>query len=268
MMNFSIDESTQNKLYLHYAESLSYFNENQIIGIFLFGIQNYNSIFFDEPVSSKLLTVSSQLTTNQDLIVESTYHKTLENEYVNFENIFLYFDLLTKQDINALEILFSKYSILNSIYNDSWELLKEYRELIARINPSLLVSNLVAAAEDSYLALQKFSKEQQHFIQMYGYNPEQLFQLLRFDEILSKYTNNVPYEDCISLSNPEHFLEIRSGELSEDVADNLAKITMEHILVLQENYFKLHNKNAEILDAKEIITQTREDILTKFRENL
>ena len=89
MMNFSIDESTQNKLYLHYAESLSYFNENQIIGIYLFGIQNYDSIFFNEPVSSKLLTISSQLTTSQDLIVESTYHKTLENEYVNFENIFL-----------------------------------------------------------------------------------------------------------------------------------------------------------------------------------
>ena len=264
-MNSHTDEWIDCRAYEHYAESLCSNNEEQIVGTFIYGDQNYGLDTDKSMVCSKLLVIPYDLE-NKDMISSST-HITMNNDWVTSLDIRMYFDLLKKQDFNSVEILFSKYFMLNPQYENIWNTLVENNELISRLNPYLMVENLYNIGNRAYKSLQKTSEDKQYILIKYGYNPEWLSTLMYIDEVLSKYVSGSSFEDCLQSSVAEHLIEIREGKLEDKVGFKLAETTIEHLNSLKDDFCKHHNKKIELSEAVNIIDKVEDDILAKFKEN-
>ena len=86
------------------------------VGIFLQGSQNYKLDYEGSDVDSKLIVLPSF----EDFVLNrkpQSYTHIMENdEHVDVKDIRLMFDCFRKQNINFVEILFTKYRILNPKY--------------------------------------------------------------------------------------------------------------------------------------------------------
>lgn len=119
------------RLQKHLEFSEQYFNKDRILGIFLYGSQNYNLATDKSDVNSILVILPSF----EDLLFNKTwYSKELyfEDEHIVVKDIRCYREELLKQNLNYLETLLGNYYILNNKYE---ELFKLYffnnKELIA-----------------------------------------------------------------------------------------------------------------------------------------
>ncbi len=115
----------------HYEESKRYFQKNNIVGIFLQGSQNYGLETPDSDVDTKLVVTPTfnQIAFNKQPV--SSTHVRENDEHIDFKDIRLYIDTFRKQNINFVEILFTKHRILNDTYADEFMRLIKAREDIA-----------------------------------------------------------------------------------------------------------------------------------------
>lgn len=79
-----------NRVEDHLKESLGFFPENKIVGIFLQGSQNYQLDTPESDVDTKLIVVPSfkDITMNAKLV--STTHVRANNEHTDWEDVRLY----------------------------------------------------------------------------------------------------------------------------------------------------------------------------------
>jgi predicted nucleotidyltransferase len=88
-------------------------NYNQVLGIFLYGSQNYGTANEESDVDCIILTIP----TLENLLFSSKFSKEYKNpntdEHIVVKDLRAYYEELAKGSPNALEILFSKYYILN-----------------------------------------------------------------------------------------------------------------------------------------------------------
>ena len=106
---------TIDRVMAHYNESLDYFKENEIVGIFLQGSQNYRLDTSNSDVDTKLIVVPSfkDICLNKKPI--STTHVLDNNEHLDAKDIRLYCQCFRKQNLNFLEILFTPYYYVNPL---------------------------------------------------------------------------------------------------------------------------------------------------------
>ena len=111
-MNFHSDTWINEKVWDHYKEGISLINEDNFVGIFLQGSQNYGLDFEGSDVDTKMLINPSL----DDLVFArqpiSTTHVRENNEHIDIKDIRLYIQLFKKVNLNFLEILFTPYFIL------------------------------------------------------------------------------------------------------------------------------------------------------------
>ena len=116
---FEIEErSHDEKIMRRLSEHLDAVKEKhpEWVGIFLQGSQNYKLDYEGSDVDSKLIVLPSF----EDFVLNRkpySYTHIMENdEHVDVKDIRLMFDCFRKQNINFVEILFTKYRILNPKY--------------------------------------------------------------------------------------------------------------------------------------------------------
>ena len=152
----------------HYNEALQYFPEEQIVGVFLQGSQNYGLDYEGSDVDTKLIIVPkfADICLNRKPI--STTHVRENNEHTDWKDIRLYMETFRKQNLNFLEILFTPYYIINPMYRDEWMRLVEHREEIARMNPFRAVKSMKGIAHEKYAAMEKPYPSKLEIIEKYG----------------------------------------------------------------------------------------------------
>jgi predicted nucleotidyltransferase len=109
------------RLQKHLNFSEQYFNKDRILGIFLYGSQNYGLDTEKSDVDSILILLPSF----EDLLFNKTwYSKELyfENEHIVVKDIRCYREELLKQNLNYLETLLGDYYILNNKYEELFKL--------------------------------------------------------------------------------------------------------------------------------------------------
>ena len=109
------------RLQKHLEFSEQYFNKDRILGIFLYGSQNYNLATDKSDVDSILVILPSF----EDLLFNKTwYSKELyfEDEHIVVKDIRCYREELLKQNLNYLETLLGNYYILNNKYEELFKL--------------------------------------------------------------------------------------------------------------------------------------------------
>lgn len=165
------------------------FNEEDIVGVFLYGSQNYNLDRENSDIDIKVITLPSI-----DIITKGTNPYSKEKELIDengnilgkidIKEIRKMADMYKKQNINFIETLFTDYYILNPSYA---HLFKEYfinnREEIARYDMNK------AIISSGYQALSTLNVK----------NPSgkvyvNAVRLLRF---FYKYKKGFPYKECI-----------------------------------------------------------------------
>ena len=246
----------------HYKEALGYFPENQIVGIYLQGSQNYGLDLPGSDVDTKLIVVPSFKDIALNSKPVSTTHIRENEEHIDFKDIRLYMETFRKQNLNFLEILFTSYQIDNSLYEEQWHRLIIERERIARMNPYRAVKSMKGIALEKFHAMEHAYPTKLAVLEKYGYDPKQLHHLVRVDNYLTRYINGEDYASCLH-PDPlmkDFLLDIKKGNWPLDKARELANITLAHVEKIA-NEFCAKSSDQEDKNMRELLQDVNYNIM-------
>lgn len=208
------------------------------VGIFLQGSQNYNLDYEGSDIDSKLIVLPSF----EDFVLNRkpySYTHLMENdEHVDVKDIRLMFECFRKQNINFVEILFTKYHILNPKYEKLFVPVLEAREMIGRYNDFASLSCMAGTALEKQKALCHPYPATMDKIERYGYDPKQLHHILRLSEFMDRWLNNEPYADCLVSKQREYLKSVKLGCHSLDEAIALADTTVAKMKAIKNQYME------------------------------
>lgn len=122
------EEKIFDKLKSYYEILCEKYGEDSILGVYLYGSQNYN--FSDEysDIDAKAIYVPSLLEISYNKPMISKELHTVDGAHIEIKDIRLMAEMLKKQNLNFLEILFTKYYYENPKYfaiNSYWRSIRE-----------------------------------------------------------------------------------------------------------------------------------------------
>lgn len=152
----------------HYkeVENMGY----EIVGLFLQGSQNYKLSYENSDIDSKaiILPKFNDFVLGNKMV--STTHILENNEHIDIKDIRLMFDCFKKQNINFVEILFTKYKIINPKYELYIQALFDNNEFIARYNNYATVNCISGTSMEKYKALEHPYPSLIEKIEEFGYD--------------------------------------------------------------------------------------------------
>lgn len=232
----------------HYDEALQYFPEEQIVGVFLQGSQNYELDYEGSDVDTKLIVVPSfrDICLNKKPV--STTHVRANDEHTDWKDVRLYMETFRKQNLNFLEILFTDFYIINPMYREQWDRLIAAREFIARMNVHRAVKSMKGIAMEKYHAMEHRYPAKIDIIEKYGYDGKQISHLDRVDDYLERYIADEAYKDCLiptPMRRPRmmDFKMLNVYPLEE--ARVIAKEILDHTVAMADEFCAKHPDQEE-----------------------
>src|SRR5574344_306698 len=208
------------------------------VGVFLQGSQNYNLDYENSDIDSKAIILPSF----EDFVLNNkpvSYTHIMKNdEHVDFKDIRLMIDCFYKQNVNFVEILFTKYRIINPKYADIFQKILDVRERIGRYNNYATVNCIAGMSLEKQKALCHPYPTLIEKIKKYGYDAKQLHHILRMDEFLERWINGELYADCLISKKREYLKDIKRSVLPLEEAVNLANTTVEKIKNTKNAYME------------------------------
>lgn len=242
-MNFHSDEWIMEQVQRHYDEALKLYPADRIAGVFLQGSQNYGLDYEGSDIDTKCIIAP----TLEDLIFNrkpvSTTHVLDNEEHLDAKDVRLYFQTFRKQNLNFMEILFTKYKIVNPIYEQYWNRLIENNEQIAHYNVVGAVKTMKGIAMEKYHAMEHRYPSKVDLIDKWGYDGKQLSHLIRVEEYLTRYIAGEPYADCLITKRAD--LLVATKDMSNpkfvlDEARTIAGIYMGKVNAMADEFAAAH----------------------------
>lgn len=244
----------------HYDEALTHFTEDQVVGIFLQGSQNYGLDTPQSDVDTKLIVVPSFKDIAMNRKPVSTTHIRANDEHTDWKDIRLYIQTFRKQNLNFLEILYTDFAIVNPIYEKQWNRLVQARERITRFNPYRSVQSMKGIALEKYHAMEHEYPSKIEVLKKYGYDGKQLHHLQRVEDYLERYIAGETYEKCLQPTDREFLLKAKNFEYSLEEARQLAEKSMQHILQMTEDFYNTHT-SAEDPEVNALLDDVQYEIM-------
>ena len=144
----------------------------------------------------------------------------------------------TEQNLNFLEILFTKYCIVNPMYKDEWDRLVKAREAIARYSPVQAIKSMKGIAMEKYHAMEHHYPARMAWIEKFSYDPKQLHHLIRVREYIERYINGESYEDCLISTMPYYLQRVKVGFYKLDDARIVANQSIDRINNMCSEYLE------------------------------
>lgn len=232
----------------HYDEALQYFPEEQIVGVFLQGSQNYELDYEGSDVDTKLIVVPSfkDICLNKKPV--STTHVRANDEHTDWKDIRLYMETFRKQNLNFLEILFTDFYIINPMYKEEWDRLVAAREFIAHMNIHRAVKSMKGIAMEKYHAMEHRYPAKIDIIDKYGYDGKQVSHLDRVDDYLERYIAGEAYKDCLipTSSRRSRMMDFKMLSVySLEEARVIAKEILDHVTEMADEFCAAHPDKEE-----------------------
>lgn len=237
-MNFHSDKWIMDRVREHYNEALKHFPEDRIVGIFYQGSGNYGLDYEGSDVDTKLIVTPTFEDIAMNKKAVSTTHIRENEEHIDFKDIRLYIQTFRKQNLNFLEILFTKYAIINPMYKSEWDRLVKAREEIAHYAPIQAIKSMRGIAKEKYHAMEHHYPARMAWIEKFGYDPKQLHHLIRVREYIERYIDGELYEDCLISTVPEYLQRVKVGCHNLDDARIIANNSIERIDNMCDEYLK------------------------------
>lgn len=244
----------------HYDEAREHFDENQIIGIFLQGSQNYGLDLPTSDVDTKLIVAPSFKEIAMNSKPVSTTYIRANDEHIDFKDIRLYMQTFRKQNLNFLEILFTDYYSINSKYYDQWMRLVNAREAIANFNRYRGVQSMKGIALEKFHAMEHPYPSKIDIIAKYGYDPKQLHHLLRVEDYLERYIAGESYEKCLRPADPEYLIAVKQGIYSLDEARQVGQRAIFNVNHMAEEFYA-KNENIEDPEVNALLDNVQLNIM-------
>lgn len=243
----------------------------EVVGVFLQGSQNYGLDIYDEEYTSDIDSKAIILPSFEDIVYNRTPISTTfvrdNNEHIDLKDIRLMFENFKKQNSNFLEILFTKYKIINKKYSKLIQPLFDNKEAIARLDYNKGLNSQAGMSSQKLTALKHPYPTILPKIEKFGYDPKQLHHILRMNDFIKKFTSGKSFEDCLKPNNPDYLIKIKKGILSLEEAEKLAFETNEETYNISKLYQKLNNKIDD--NALKILDDVKFNLLKQhFQEEL
>lgn len=255
-----------NRVQEHYDEVKKLGHE--ILGVFLQGSQNYSLQYENSDIDTKAIVLPSfdDFVLNRKPV--STTHVFANNEHCDLKDIRLMFECFKKQNINFVEILFTKYYICCKNYTEFVARLQNNNEDIARYNIFAALNCIAGASLEKLKALEHPYPSIIEKIEKYKFDPKQEHTIVRLNEFIKRYINGEKYSDCLISKQKEYLINLKKGihtlEEARKTSNDFCKETVELKNIYIANNVLEINKNAE-----QILNEVLLDIMrTKFKEDL
>lgn len=243
------------RLRVHLEEVKKYYPEKNIIGIFLFGSQNYGTDIETSDIDSKCLIIP---TVEQLFFNEKVNNQTLflnNNEQCSIIDIREYIKMIKKQNINFVEILFTDYRLINQKYRWIWKQFTACKESFAYYSVSQTLNSVGSQALNTLKQYYNNPKENKKI-----YNVKRLSYFLSFylESVLKKEKN---YKKCLTMEDtalPYYLKKIRTGAV---IIPSKELQELEKELKFFIDYSKKYQDNKKEQRIKDLMLNT---FLTKF----
>lgn len=181
----------------HYDKIAQYYPESKILGIFLYGSQNYNIATETSDVDSVAIIVPDM----DDLIFKAPVSKEFHfanGEHCVVKDIREIVKMWKKQNINFLEILFTDYFYIQEFYVPFWNNFLDIRDKIVYYDVEKTFNSISGQAKHTYLRNPDNNKIKANALRMYYF--------------LCAYLSGLPYKDCLTIGW-NLILDVKEGRL-------------------------------------------------------
>ena len=248
-----------------YVTSLGY----KVLGIFLQGSQNYCLDYEGSDVDTKAIVIPSF----EDFVLNKKPVSTTlilpSNEHVDVKDIRLMHECFRKQNINFVEILFTKYRYMNPDYKTLYQPMFNNNEKIAHYNNYAAVNCIAGMVYEKHKAMEHPYPTLIEKIEKYGYDAKQLHHILRCEEFLKRYINDIPYAECLISNTPQYLIDVKAKYIYDlEHARRIANACEVNVKALKQQYMDTH---PVVIDSEvdEIMNNVLFDVLKhSFREEI
>ena len=241
-MNFHSDEWIMNRMLGHYDDALKHYPEYRIVGIFYQGSGNYGLDYEDSDVDTKCVLAPSLKELAESKMTSKTFIRD-NDEHIDFKDIRAMLETFRKSNLNFLEILYTKYYIINPIYEEEWNKLIEARDEIVSMNLPSLIKSMKGIASEKYHAMEHRYPSRIEWIDKFGYDPKQLHHLFRMEEFMHRWVSGESFEKCLIAQTPEWHIEVKKGKYDLYEARQLSKSVMARLEAIYKSYLETCNQD-------------------------
>lgn len=242
-MNFHSDEWIMERLNEHYQEALTIFPKDKILGIFIQGSQNYGLDYVGSDIDTKCIV----LPTLEDICLNkkatSYTHVRENNEHIDFKDLRVITTDFKKQNINFLEILFTRYWLINENYFDLFRPLLDYAEEIANYDNYKFVRATAGMSMEKHKALTLDRPSQHEEIVKYGWATKQLHHTDRLNLFMKRRIAGESFADCLIDPRGEEMSNIKQNGHQIYTLEQAKEICKKHddeTNAIKEEYIATH----------------------------
>lgn len=252
----------------HYGEFKREYPNIEEVGLFLQGSQNYELDYEGSDIDTKMIVLPSF----EDIIninnPISNTHIRVNEEHIDVKDIRVILETIKKQNINFVEILFTKYKILNPKYEKDMMQLINHREQIARYDIYGALNCMVGMSMQKYKAMEHPYPTILHKIEKYGYDPKQLHHIIRMREFIQRYIQGEKYEDCLISKQKDYLIEVKKGLHSLEEAREIAERMVTEAREIKDAYMSKYD-NKISTEVQELMLEVKMSMLRQyFKEQL
>lgn len=244
----------------HKKAILKEYAEDQLLGVFLYGSQNYGIATENSDVDTKAIIIPSI----EDLCLKKPVSREIKfdnEEHCEIKDIREMIKMFKKQNINFIEILYTDYCLINPKYNRIW---REYfinkREYISHISKRQTVMSICGQAIHTLNQNKTDGKKYANGLRLYHF--------------LISYLSDSSYKYCINIELQEKGLSekliaYKQNKICVDEEDT-NKLIKKFLWLesIAESYDKELDKNAlKILDKGLLALITNEHNNFDFYSN-
>lgn len=253
------------------AKSLGY----NVVATILQGSQNYGLEIdceeYHSDVDTKCIVIPSfdDFCSNKGRI--STTYVRANNEHIDLKDVGTLFELFRKANVNILEILFSKYYIVEPNYKDWFEKLRSYGERICSANKCQTFRTMSGLSMEKYKALKHPYPSIIDKIEKYGYDGKQLHHILRIANFIGRYYHGERFKDCLKVhkNSRENMDKAKLNWFSLGTAESLAKMWDDFTKEIKDRYCEEHKNDPIDEKMYEILNKMKvEAYKMAFRKEL
>lgn len=201
----------------------------EVVALFLQGSQNYELDIYDDDYKSDIDAKAIVLPTMEDVILnKKPVSNTIvqeNNEHIEVKDIRVMKEMFVRQNISYIELLYTKFIIVNPKYKEYVIDLLDIRNEIATINKNQFLRCIKGMSMEKYKALEHPYPTIIDKINKYGYDPKQLHHILRLYEFVERYlVNKEELSSCYVSNVKEELIRIKKGFYNLEEARMLAKV--------------------------------------------
>lgn len=228
-------------------EDFEYLTEEgyEVLGVFLFGSQNYHTNTSTSDIDVKAIVIPS---VQQMIFGDIETHVAIprdNGELTVYDLNFMHYNF-KKQNINFIEILFTKYRYINPKYEDLYCEMFELREEIARLNEFRSVHAQMGNLKNKMSKVFHKVPSNEHRIEKYGYDNKALSDILRYEDFMTRYIKGVPYCECLIPENHKYLTSLKiNPELTRERVEELIQITNAKMQKLEEEFYDSHSDRCD-----------------------